>query len=63
MGLLGKFKDLIRGFGSVGLGMLAGIGILGLVGGDPILGIVALIVGIGGIVVINGIVETPLDMS
>lgn len=63
MSILEKAKNLIRGFGSVGLGMLAGVGVLGLVGGDSIFGILAIVIGIGGIVVINGVVETPLDMS
>lgn len=63
MSILDTFKNLIRGFGSVGLGMLAGVGILSIVGGDSIFGILAIAIGIGGIVMINGVVETPLDMS
>jgi hypothetical protein len=58
-----KVKDTVRGFGSVGLGMLAGYGILGLIGGDPLLGIVLIVVGAAGIAALNGVVDTPLDMT
>jgi hypothetical protein len=63
MGVTDTFKDGIRGLGSVGLGMLGAYGLLGIVGGDAILGIVLIAVAVGGIVTINGVVDTPLDMT